>query len=167
MPVTLTTSRLSLGDLSIADAAFIQELVNTPGWLQFIGNRNVNNIEDAICYIEKILANPNVSYRVARLKDDGTAVGVVTLIQRDYLAYPDIGFAFLPAFTGKGYAFEATETILKGLTQQHPNLFAITIKENDKSIKLLESLGFTFSSSIQNEGETLELFSLGNGITHS
>lgn len=160
MESKFNTARLSLNNLSISDAAFIQELVNTPGWLQFIGNRNVNCEEDAIAYIQKILDNQNVTYWVARLNESLMPIGVVTLIQRDYLEHPDIGFAFLPAYSGIGYAHEATETVIQALPAENVNVLAITVPENLRSIKLLQRMGFSYDKELQQDGETLLAYKL-------
>ncbi len=37
------TNRLTLRKLEEKDCSFILELLNTEGWLKFIGNRNVHN----------------------------------------------------------------------------------------------------------------------------
>jgi RimJ/RimL family protein N-acetyltransferase len=42
------TERLLLRPFNTDDAPFILELVNSPGWLQFIGDRNIHSIEDAV-----------------------------------------------------------------------------------------------------------------------
>ena len=46
------------------------------------------------------------------LKEDGTPIGICGLIKRETLEDVDIGFAFLPAFWGRGYAFEAAAAVL-------------------------------------------------------
>src|SRR5947199_5066293 len=102
MLTNLTTERLSLNALAIEDTDFIQELVNTQGWLQFIGDRNVHSKEDAINYINKINSSPNIQYRVVRLTELQTPIGIISFIKRDYLEHFDIGFAFLPQYNGKG-----------------------------------------------------------------
>ena len=47
------TERLVLRRLRVADAGFILELVNTSGWLRFIGDRGVRNVDDAVEYLRK------------------------------------------------------------------------------------------------------------------
>lgn len=157
-----TTNRLLLRKLTTADAAFIFELVNTAGWIKFIGDRNVKNAEDAGNYIQKILSNDAIAYRVVTLKDEQTAIGVVTFIKRDYLDHPDIGFAFLPAYGKQGYAFEASKEVLHDLLEKedHQTILATTIPENGASIQLLKRLGFSFSKEINHEGLVLQLFSI-------
>jgi len=79
-----------------------------------------------------------------------------SLIKREALEDVDIGFAFLPEFTGKGYAFEAAKgtydfakTTL-GLKQ----LAAITNTDNVASINLLRKLGFNHIKNVTLPGET-------------
>lgn len=38
--------------LTIKDAEFIVELLNDPDWLRYIGDRGVNNVQDALVYIQ-------------------------------------------------------------------------------------------------------------------
>ncbi len=160
MQTNYKTERLFLRTLTADDSGFIFELVNTAGWIKFIGDRNVKNNEDADKYIQKIITNTAINYRVVTLLNNQTAVGVVTLIKRDYLDHPDIGFAFLPAYSKNGYAFEATTAVLDGLLNsgEHATILATTIPENNSSIQLLRKLGFSFSKEIINEGELLQVF---------
>jgi ribosomal-protein-alanine N-acetyltransferase len=156
------TQRLSLHPLTLNDAEFISELVNSPGWIQFIGDRNVRSTEDAAAYIRKLLDNPAIYYWVVKTIDQQTPMGVVTLIQREYLDHPDIGFAFLPRYSGQGYAYEATHSVLTDVLSNPSteNVLATTIKENENSIKLLEKLGLRFNRQITIEDETLLVYSM-------
>ena len=97
----LETERLLLENLAANDHKFILELLNTEGWLKFIGDRNVHSEADAIAYVQRIMGNPNLNYWVVRLESDKTALGIITFIKRDYLEHPDIGFAFLPKYSSK------------------------------------------------------------------
>ncbi len=47
----LETEHLILRHFTLEDVAFILELLNTPTWLQFIGDKNVHSIEDAENYL--------------------------------------------------------------------------------------------------------------------
>lgn len=156
------TKRLLLRELTSDDAAFILELVNTDGWIKFIGDRNVKGPEDAGNYIQKILGNPDVKYCVVTLQDTETAIGLITFIKRNYLDHPDIGFAFLPAYSKQGYAYEAASEVLNDLLKQadHSTILATTIPENSASIQLLKKLGLSFSREINHEGLLLHLYSI-------
>lgn len=153
-----TTERLSLEPLQTEHAAFIQALVNTPEWLQFIGQRNVHSEDGAIAYITGILLNPSVHYWVVKSKTENKPVGVITFIKRAYLDHHDLGFAFLPETFGNGFAFEAAATVLNDLLHEQPRMLATTVPENERSVRLLEKLGFQFDREIENEGDRLLVF---------
>lgn len=123
------SARLLLTELTLNEAKFIIELLNSPEWLRFIGERNVNSIEDAINYIKKILDNESVQYWIVKIKSEQMPIGIITLIQREYLPYPDIGFAFLSKHTKNGYAFEAASKILIALPfdSKHKVIHAVTL----------------------------------------
>ena len=97
MQTNYNTARLLLRTMNADDNTFIFELLNTAGWIKFIGDRNIETSEDADKYIQKIITNPDINYRIVTLQDTETAIGLVTFIKRNYLDHHDIGFAFLPA----------------------------------------------------------------------
>ncbi len=146
----LETERLLLREFTLADSNFIVELLNTEGWIKYIGDRNVKTTQDA----ERYLTNgPLNSYRtngfglsLVMIKTDGKPIGMCGLIQREHLDCPDIGFAFLPEYVGQGYAYEIAKKVVQhSMKQLHCNkILAITIPTNHSSITLLEKIGFTF-----------------------
>lgn len=146
----LETERLVLRKLTTHDTAFVIDLVNSPGWLANIGDRHIKTEAQAETYL---LDGPLASYEahgfglyLVELKADKTPIGMCGLIKRTYLDYPDIGFAFLPAFTGKGYAAEsamATMDFAKN-TLNLPVVSAIVLPANSPSIKLLSKLSMTY-----------------------
>lgn len=158
--LSFKTDRLLITPLSENDSGFIMELVNTEGWIRFIGNRNIGSATDAIAYIQKINNNENVQYWTVNLLETSSSIGIVTLIKRDYLEYNDIGFAFLPAFHNMGYAYEAVKTVLAGLFSQNliTEILAATLPENTKSIRLLKRLGLMFEKQFEIDNQTLELY---------
>ncbi|MDA3613806.1 GNAT family N-acetyltransferase [Polluticaenibacter yanchengensis] len=158
--ITINTERLSIAPLSEKDAPFIVELLNTDGWIKYIGDRNIHTKAEAITYIQKIHEKPNINYWTVSLKETPAAIGVVTLIKRDYLDFQDIGFAFLPQYSQKGYAREATKAVLTQLAKQNiiEKILAITLPANKSSIKLLEKLGLKFRETIQQDNEQLHLY---------
>jgi Acetyltransferases, including N-acetylases of ribosomal proteins len=146
----LETPRLKLRRFSTDDAAFVLELLNEPSFLRYIGDKKVRNLDDARQYI---LNGPVASYErngfglnLVELKDQHTPIGMCGLLKRDELPDADIGFAFLPTFWKKGFAFEAATAVLHDARERLklPRLLAITSLDNDASIELLERLGFKF-----------------------
>ncbi|WP_316747910.1 GNAT family N-acetyltransferase [Pedobacter gandavensis] len=162
MKTTIFTTNLFLDQLTLTDAPFMLELVNTPGWKQFIGDRNVHDLEDALMYTQKIIDNPEVIYFVLKLNTAKTQVGVLSLIKREYLPHHDIGFAILPEYTGKGYAYEAASALLKApeILKAHSHILASSLTDNVRSIRLLEKLGMVYEKEFIIEGELLRLYRL-------
>lgn len=149
-------------------------MLNSPGWLQYIGQRNVNTAEEAKKYIlEKIINSYNVNgfgFYLVLLKETGEPMGICGFAKRDYLEDPDIGFAFLPGFEGKGYAYEAALSCLEYADEELKLncIGAITIKNNTRSISLLIKLGLRFERIITDPVDNSELllyYSL-RGINH-
>ena len=85
------------------------------------------------------------------------------LIRRPELEGPDLGFAFLPEFTGMGYAHEIAEATLLHAHDvlKLSRVVAITAPTNQASINVLKKLGFAFKKtfSFPNKAEELMLFS--------
>jgi len=163
----LETERLTLRLQTTDDADFILELVNDPSWLQFIGDRGVRTVEDAREYILNSInmyEKSGFCFYLVERKEDNIPLGICGLVKRDSLEDVDIGFAFLPTYWGKGYAYEAASAVLAyGLdTLGLKRIVAITTQDNYASAKLLEKVGLKFERLVQlsNDEEELRLFSL-------
>ena len=78
------------------------------------------------------------------------------------LEHHDIGFAFLPAYTKQGYAFEAALAVLTNLVKdkEHSIILATTIKENEASVQLLKKLGFAYRNKIKNGNDLLHVYTI-------
>jgi RimJ/RimL family protein N-acetyltransferase len=159
----LHTPRLTLRPFTLDDAPFILELLNDPDWLRYIGDRGVRTLDDARAYLHN---SPIASYarngfglmRV-ELKDGATPIGMCGLIRRAELDDVDLGFAFLPAFRGQGYATEASAAVLAHAHQALglQRIVAITTQDNAGSIAVLRKLGFQFERLMSWPGEEAKL----------
>tara|TARA_R110002050_G_scaffold176775_1_gene309777 strand:+ start:41595 stop:42167 length:573 start_codon:yes stop_codon:yes gene_type:complete len=161
------TERLVIRPMVVTDATFFLKLVNSPKWIQYIGDRNVHSLKDAQDYIqikmipqlERLGFGNNCVVR----KQDGVIIGSCGLYDRDGLEGIDIGYAFLPEFEGAGYAFESVSKLKEMAFDEFSIsvLNAITLPENEASKKLLIKLGFEFQKMVQipNDPEKLMLFS--------
>ncbi len=132
------------------DAPFILDLLNQPSFLRFIGDKGVRNLEAAREYIR---TGPVASYErlgfgqyLTVRKEDQTPIGICGLVKRDALEDVDVGFAFLPQFWSRGYAFESASAVLAyaRTTLGFTRIVAIASPDNAASIRLLERLGFRF-----------------------
>ena len=143
----LKSKRLSIDYLSLQDAHFILNLLNTPGWLKFIGDRDVKTLTQAENYLKNgplksYSENGFGLYKVSLL--NGTAIGICGIIHREGLEHPDLGFAILPEYAGKGYINEASEAVLEYAysSLKLSIIYAIATTDNHSSNGLLKKLGF-------------------------
>ncbi|SFN21159.1 Protein N-acetyltransferase, RimJ/RimL family [Chitinophaga sp. YR627] len=156
------TARLQVRRFTIDDAPFIFHLLNSPTWLIYIGDRNVRGLHDARNYL---INGPLASYDqygfglyLVALKTDKTPIGMTGLIKRDGLEEVDIGFAFLPNYTGKGYAYEAANAIKDYAltTLKLSRVAAITTEKNNHAIALLNKIGLHHEKMVQLPGSSIE-----------
>lgn len=162
------TERLILKPTTEDDAEFIFQLMNTPKWIQFIGDRNVKSIEDARDYINSkmIPQLERLGYATYTLilKTNQARIGTCGLYDREGLEGIDIGFAFLPEFERQGYGFESAEKLMQVAIHQFEvkEINAITTKDNIASQKLLEKLGLSLKgiTKLPNDDEELLLYKI-------
>jgi len=161
----IVTERLTLREVTHNDPAFILEFLNTPKFIQYIGDRGVRSIEDALRYIdERYLAsyrdNGYGLYGVVENAGDAL-IGACGFVRRDALPGPDMGFSFLPEFERKGYGFESATAVMKYGREVlgFDEVLAITSLDNDASGKLLAKLGFILEGRTEMDGEPLNLYS--------
>lgn len=167
--LNLRTERLRLRPFALDDAPFILELLNEPAFHRFIGDRQVRTEEQARDYLER---GPLASYTAfqfglcAVLTKTGKPAGMCGILKRDGLEDPDLGFAFLARYWGRGYAQEAAEAVLAFARDARslPRVAAITDPANRRSIRLLERLGMKRIGPVQlPDGDELLLFRIDFG----
>jgi ribosomal-protein-alanine N-acetyltransferase len=157
--IVLETDRLLLRQFtaSPSESEFVLRLVNEPSYLQNIGDKGVRTLEQASTYL---LEGPIKSYRLhghglylVVLKESQQLVGTCGLLRRDQFKDADLGYAFLPEFWSKGFAFEAATAVLDfgQRTLGLPKIIALVAPANEPSIKLLKKLGFSFSEQAKME----------------
>jgi len=146
-----TTSRLRLRTAVASDCGFYHALVNDPLFVEHIGDRAIRS-EDAAR--DALLDGPIAMQRerghslyVVERKDGGIPVGMCGLIRRASLPEIDIGYAFLPAGRGQGFALEAARAVLDyAPTLGVASVLAITSPANRASNGLLQRLGMRFEA---------------------
>ncbi len=162
------TERLTIRELDSAiDAEFIFELLNTPKFVQYIGDRGVRSVEQARDFID---TRYRASYRdygfglyAVERKTNAAFIGICGFVKRDYLEHADIGFAFLPQFERRGYGFESATAMLRYGRESlgFERVFAITSRDNDVSGKLLTKLRFSLNGIFTTpDGEDLNLYEI-------
>jgi ribosomal-protein-alanine N-acetyltransferase len=155
----IETERLKLREMSEADAAFVLDILNDPGFVRYVGDRGVRTIEEAARYISERFVE---SYRrngfglwLVETKDEGAPAGICGLLNRGTLPGVEVGYAFLPPFRSRGYAFEAASAAAAHAREvlDLPRLYAVVNPDNAVSIRVLEKLGMTFERMVRLSGE--------------
>ena len=139
-PPLFTTDRVVVAPLTLADDAFIVALLTDPDWLRYLETGPMAS------YAEHGFG----LYRVAR-RDTGVPIGICGLLRRATLPDVDIGFAFLPAHRGQGFAVETARATLAYArdTLGLDRIVAIVSPENAPSIRVLETLGMVQEGMVQ------------------
>ena len=159
----LQTERLALREFTVDDDAFILDLLNQPSFLHYIGDRNVRTLADARNYIEQ---GPLASYRepgyglyVVTLSGEHTRIGMCGIVHKPWLAAPDIAYAFLPQFEGKGYASEAARAVLEHARSEFgvDAVLGVVTPDNQGSMRVLQKLGFKRESTVVDPRTDTEL----------
>jgi ribosomal-protein-alanine N-acetyltransferase len=157
--ILFESPNLAIRRFNTSDDAFTFELLNTPAWKKFIGDRGINTREDAVNYI---INGPIASYNqygyggwIVMLKHTLQPIGMCGLFKRDYLDSPDLGFAFMPEFEGKGFAFESSMAAINYIKANYDitGLYATTSTNNHRSQRLLERCGFIANGTVMPTGE--------------
>lgn len=167
MTFNIETERLLISEISVDDADFVNNLLNQPSFIKYIGDRNVRNAVEARGYIESKFLE---SYRrfgfgmyLVELKKDQIPIGICGFVKRDALPDADIGFAFLPEHCSQGYAVESAAAMMNhGKTVLgFKRILAITTKDNVSSAKLLRKIGFEFEKvlKLSDDDDEVKLFS--------
>lgn len=148
MAFTLETERLQLREFTPEDAGYALRQLNEPSFIENIADRGVRDLEQARAYL---LNGPMSGYEqhgyglwAVVEKASDRIIGMCGLIQRPNLAHPDLGYAFLPEYFGKGFAFEACTASIAAASRNFgmPRLLAIVNPDNMASRRLLKKLGF-------------------------
>jgi RimJ/RimL family protein N-acetyltransferase len=158
----LDTDRLRISRLLPTDdhAHFIVELYNSPLFLAGQGATGIDNDEKAMKmitgFVDSLFAKQNHSIYLVSLRNEAeaarnTKIGTVSVMKGETFTVPDIGFALLPEYTGKGYAQEAGKAMMGYAIQNksqgglgYEGVFGFTSATNAKSRKACESLGLEF-----------------------
>jgi [ribosomal protein S5]-alanine N-acetyltransferase len=150
MAPIIETNRLRLRELTTDDAEFVLQLVNEPSFISNIGDKGIRNLDDAVTFI---LSGSWTNQKrsgygqfLIELSGNSQPIGICGLLYRDILGVTDIGYALLSAYHGFGYASEAAAAMMEYgySTLGIDRIVALTSKENQPSIRVLEKLGLKF-----------------------
>lgn len=155
----LESGRLCLRRVTLDDADLMLDVWNDPAFLRNVGDRGVRTLAQAREELEagalRLYADFGYGPYVIVRKSDGARIGICGLFQRDNLDCPDIGFALLPPYCGRGYAGEAARTVIDHARDDLSlrALAAIVSPGNVPSVRLIEKLGLSFDRMITMPGD--------------
>lgn len=166
----LDTARLRLRTLTLDDAGIYLQVMNTPLFHRWIGDRQIRSEAQAR---EALAVGPltmqsmrGYSLYLVERKSDDAVIGMCGLIKRETLQDVDLGYAYLPAYAGQGYATEAAAGVLAharrlGLRR----VVAITSPGNDASDAVLRKVGMRFEKIVKltAEDKGTQLFAIEFG----
>lgn len=159
-----TTERLTIRHFSVNDHEFVFTLLNDESFLTNIGDKEVRNTDDAVNYL---VNGPIASYNehgfglnLVCLKSNNKPIGMCGFLKRPGFEYVELGYALLPEYCSKGFAEEASRSVLKEgyKNNQAIDIFAITLPENNRSNLLLKKLGFVLQDKVDFYGSMNNLY---------
>ena len=152
----LKTDRTEIGKITLADAPFFINLLNSPGWLRFIGDKKINDEFSARRFIKQRFLSSydeyGFGYYLVRSRLD-EPMGIVGFTNREEYENVDFGFAFLPEFSGQGLALESSVAVFEYGQQafDFAVLDAGTLADNHSAARLLAKLGFKAQGKMPNK----------------
>ena len=156
--------------LTEEDAPLMLAIWNDPAFVRHVGDRGIRSLEEARQAmrdgIMKVYRDQFMGPYGLFLHGSDEAMGICGLFKRENLEYPDIGYALLPAYGGKGYAFESARAVCEH-ARGHMGLekiLAIVSPDHVRSIHLLEKLGMKAGERFRMPGEEDEVVLYGMGL---
>jgi RimJ/RimL family protein N-acetyltransferase len=148
----ITTERLHLRELTLADAERVFRHFANPEVTRFMDIEPCESIEEAEAIIRFHLDDSGCRYGVFG-KDDGALLGTCGFHcwAKGPAASAEIGFDLSPPYWGQGYMAEALEALIAaGMRIMELAFIEATVEpENARSRRLLEKLGFAREAALR------------------
>lgn len=150
------------------DSDLVLSVLNSPGFIKYVGDRQVKTLEAAADYIrDRMLPQYQKygygNYCISR-KSDQAKMGMVGYFIRPGNDHGDIGFSILPEYEGHGYVYETATALIEILTTAFniTTFHAIVMPENNRSLSLIKRLGLTYLREFKEEatGTTLAVYEM-------
>jgi len=152
----LETKRLRIRDLTEEDAGFVLRLVTDEAFIEYIADKGIQDIEGARAFLrDGSWTNPkrpgHGMFGLELRSEARTLIGIGGILYRETLDETDVGYALLPEFRGRGFAFEAAEALI-GYGRSDlgaERIVGLTAPDNTASIRTLEKLGMRFERNVK------------------
>lgn len=150
MGIVLSSERLLLKEMTLADAENLFLLNSDPEVIQYTGDVMFHSIDDALHLLRNY--DQYAKYKMGRLslfdKTNNEYVGWCGLKYREDLDQVDIGYRLLKKHWGKGYATESARVSLDyGFnTLNLKEIIGTAMLENTASINVFKKLGMKYET---------------------
>lgn len=167
---TLTTERLMLRQLVIADEREIFSLRSDSEINKYLDRQPCNTIADARNFITTVNENIHKNdalYWAITLSDSDKLVGTICLFGfSDENNTCEIGYELSTDFQGQGIMKEAAQKVIDYAFKniQIEKIEAVTHRDNQHSIKLLDKLSFSNANQPGNTDPEVVCFHLTNSL---
>lgn len=166
----IETDRLILRPFTEADIAGAYEMNLDVEVSKYTGDGGVVSYDEIARRIKEHVLADYQKYGYGRLavevKGGDKFIGFAGLKYLEDLKAVDLGYRFMSNYWGKGYATEAARALVDfgfktlGLKE----LIAMTLPENQGSIRVLEKLHFNYDKQMMDEGDLVNLYRLKSTI---
>jgi ribosomal-protein-alanine N-acetyltransferase len=163
MKLVFETARLRVRHFTAADADNYFSLQGNPDVMRYI--RRPRTREESDTYLrEKILTASPADYKgywIVEEKATGQFIGCFVIIPiPDDEEKTQLGYSFLPAYWGKGYATEVSKAGVDYFYNRTPlpEIYGVTEKANIASEKVLLKAGFSFHTTKMEGEKELNVF---------
>ena len=154
----IETERLIMKKMSHSDAEKIYEMRSNPKMHEHTDSKPDESIDDTIAYINKM--NKGIEegkWLIWAIEDKGTqkVIGSISIWNfNPEEGSGELGYGITPEYQGRGLMKEALLCIVEyGFRSISLNAIeAYTEENNTKSLKLLESCGFSLVNKVQDKG---------------
>ena len=160
MPIAIETERLSLRELTEADAENVFRLNESPAIVRYVGEPTLKSAAEGLELLRTRLLPQYAGYGVGRLavivRADARFIGWCGLKFIPEDNEYDLGYRYFERDWGQGYATEAARAVVAWGRQQLPGkrIVGKAMLGNVASIKILQKIGLRFEGNAQaHDGE--------------
>jgi RimJ/RimL family protein N-acetyltransferase len=161
--VRLETRRLVIRSFASSDAPDYAALVADPEVMQYIGDGSAVDAAQAKAYVENCVENERTlgfARYVLELRNTNNFIGICGFALID--GYVDFGYRIARKYWGNGYVNEAAPALIRYGFERlgFESIVAIAYSENQRSIRVMEKLGFEYERPDTLNGHRVVRYSL-------
>jgi [ribosomal protein S5]-alanine N-acetyltransferase len=147
---------INIRAINNTDLEFLTKLRSNEEVRKYLGG--IVSVEEIKISFDNMLNSKNLYYIIS--DDSFNKIGLISLDLYHDKIHKELSYEFLPDFWNKGYAYFALKLFLENInnTEEIDCILAETQSKNDRSVKLLEKIGFIKISTIIRFGEEQSVY---------